>query len=192
MCMLRRIRAWPSRAWRRDGRDKSVASSPVSMRATLRVILRVTKVSPRIGLSWLKQDSVRGIDAVSLAIVHRDPVAVKFSRRRRASADRTAWSPSAALPGRDRTIPRSTPDRTASPFPCRGYPDRLQQAQHADRIGIGGVFRAFEADRNMTLGGEVVDLGGTDLLHQADQIWSNPSCRHNAIRNGTLPSWGSL
>ena len=32
----------------------------VSMRATLRVILRVTKVSPRIGLSWLNRMPLRG------------------------------------------------------------------------------------------------------------------------------------
>ena len=45
----------PSRAWRRDCRDRASLPDPVSMRATLRVILRVTKVSPRIGLSWLNR-----------------------------------------------------------------------------------------------------------------------------------------
>jgi hypothetical protein len=48
------------------------------MRATARVTLRVTRVSPRIGLSWLNRDSVGGVDAVGLAVIHRDPVAVKL------------------------------------------------------------------------------------------------------------------
>ena len=38
------------------------------------------------------------------------------------------------------------------------------------RVGIGGIFRALEADRDMALGGEVVDLGRPDLLHQPDQV----------------------
>jgi len=49
-------------------------------------------------------------------------------------------------------------------------PDRLQQAQHADRVGIGRIFRAFKADGDVALGGEIVDLGGADLLHQTNQI----------------------
>ena len=46
------------------------------------------------------------------------------------------------------------------------------------RVGIGGIFRAFETDADMALGGEVVDLGRPDLLHQPDQIGR---IRHVAI-----------
>ena len=45
----------PSRAWRRDCRDRARSCRPSSIAATARVILRVTKVSPRIGLSWLNR-----------------------------------------------------------------------------------------------------------------------------------------
>jgi hypothetical protein len=37
-------------------------------------------------------------------------------------------------------------------------------------VGIRGIFRAFETDADMALGGEVVDFGGPDLLHQPDQV----------------------
>jgi hypothetical protein len=36
--------------------------------------------------------------------------------------------------------------------------DRFQEPQHADGVGISGVFRAFEADADMALGGDIVDL----------------------------------
>ena len=48
--------------------------------------------------------------------------------------------------------------------------DRLEQAQRAERVGVGGVFRRLEADLHMALGGEIVDLVGLRLLHDADQV----------------------
>ena len=38
------------------------------------------------------------------------------------------------------------------------------------RVGIGGVFRRLEATPHMALGGEIVDLVGLRLLHDADQV----------------------
>ena len=48
--------------------------------------------------------------------------------------------------------------------------DRLQQAQRADAIDIGGVFRRLEADRDMGLRAQVVDLVGLHLLQDAGQV----------------------
>ena len=48
--------------------------------------------------------------------------------------------------------------------------DRLEQPQRAEGVGVGGVFGRFEADRDVALGGEIVDLVGLRLLHQADQV----------------------
>ena len=48
--------------------------------------------------------------------------------------------------------------------------DRFQQAQHADAVGIGGIFRRLETDLHMALRGEIVDLVGLGFLHQADQV----------------------
>ena len=88
--------------------------------ATPRVILRVTKVSPRIGLSWLNRMPLRGVHAVGLAVVHRDPVAVELGDAvGRARIERRRLA-SAALPAPGRTAPRSRPDRSASSSPCRG------------------------------------------------------------------------
>ena len=38
--------------------------------------------------------------------------------------------------------------------------DRLEQAQRAERVGIGGVFRGLEAHLDVALRGEIVDLVG--------------------------------
>ncbi len=37
-------------------------------------------------------------------------------------------------------------------------------------VGVGGVFGRVEADLDVALGGEVVDLVGLHLLHDADQV----------------------
>ena len=50
--------------------------------------------------------------------------------------------------------------------------DRLQQAQRADRIDICGVFRRLEADSNMALRAEVVDLVRFDFTNDASQVRS--------------------
>ena len=44
-----------------------------------------------------------------------------------------------------------------------------EQAQRAERVGVGGVFGLFERHRDVALRGEVVDLVRLRLLHDADQ-----------------------
>ena len=48
--------------------------------------------------------------------------------------------------------------------------DRLEQAQRAERIGVGGVFGRLEGHRDVALRRQVVDLVGLHLLHDADQV----------------------
>jgi hypothetical protein len=48
--------------------------------------------------------------------------------------------------------------------------DRLEQAERAQRVCIGGVLGGLEADLNVALGGQIVNLVGLGLLHQTDQI----------------------
>ena len=48
--------------------------------------------------------------------------------------------------------------------------DGLQQAQRAERVGVGGVLRLFEGDLDVGLRREVVDLVGLDLLDDADEV----------------------
>lgn len=45
----------------------------------------------------------------------------------------------------------------------------FEDAQRAQAVGIGGVFRLFKADGDMALGGEVVDFVGLNLLNDADE-----------------------
>src|SRR3984893_1844196 len=88
-----------------------------------------------------------------------------------------ASSPPAELPAPGRTTPRWTPDRTASPFPCRESGSLPIAAARRSRRHWR-VLRALETDADMALGGEVVDFGRPDLLHQADQVGR---IRHVAI-----------
>jgi len=48
--------------------------------------------------------------------------------------------------------------------------DRLQEAERAEGVGVGGVFGRLEAHLHVALGGEIVDLVGLRLLHEADEI----------------------
>ena len=48
--------------------------------------------------------------------------------------------------------------------------NRLEQAQRAYRVGIGGVFRGFEGYLHVRLRRQVVDLVRSRLLHDADQV----------------------
>src|SRR6516165_12677645 len=46
----------------------------------------------------------------------------------------------------------------------------LEKAQWPKRIGIGGVFRGFETDLDVDLGGGVVDFGWLGFLNDANEI----------------------
>ena len=46
----------------------------------------------------------------------------------------------------------------------------FKDAQGAEGIAVGGVFRRFEAHSHMALGTEVIDLIGLDLLDDSDQV----------------------
>ena len=48
--------------------------------------------------------------------------------------------------------------------------DGFEDAKGAKRVRVGGVLWRFKADLDMTLGGEVVDLIGLNLLHDADEV----------------------
>src|SRR5882724_491316 len=117
----------------------------------------------------IKQDAIRGEHAVSLAVVHCDPIAIKLRDaigrariERRRLLLRNLLHQSVQLGGGCLIEPRLLLHAE--------NPDRFQLPQHADRIGIGGIFRAFETDADMALGREIVDFGRPDLLHQPNQV----------------------
>ena len=117
----------------------------------------------------VEQNSVRGVDAVGLAIVHGDPVGVELGgaiwaarRKRRRFVLRRVRRVAVKLGGRCLIEPDTL-------FELEN-PDRLQQAQRAERVGIGRVFRRFEAHLHVALRGKIVDFGRLRLLHEPDQI----------------------
>ena len=124
-------------------------------------------LAPRRAL-MVEQDPVRGVDAIGLAVIDRDPIAVELGRRIGAARHEGRRL---ALGG----------GRAAVKLGCGGLieagdvlalqnADRFQQAQRAQGIGIGGVFGRLEAHLDMALGRQVVDLVGLGFLDQANQI----------------------
>ena len=120
----------PSRAWRRDCRDRAVLQPMLDRGDGARDLARDEGLAADRALV-VEQDAVGGVHAVGLAVVHRDPVGVELGRAHRGCADRTAWSRSAALPGPCRKARRSRPDRSATCCSELQDADRLEQAQRA-------------------------------------------------------------
>ena len=118
----------------------------------------------------VEQDAVRGVQAVGLAVVHRDPIGIELGHAHRGCADRTASSRSAASPATIAVKLRGRGLIETHPLLHAEDADRLEQPQRAERIGVGGVFRRLEANLHVALRREIVDLGRLRLLHQADQI----------------------
>ena len=132
------------------------------------MILRVTKVSPRVGPFVVEEDPVAGEQVIRLAIVHRGPVgkhlgaAVRAARiERRGFALRSFLN--LAVEFRSRGL-----IKTRLLFQAQDT-NRLQQPQRPQRIGIGRVFRLFERYLHVALGREVVDFIRLDRLHDTDQ-----------------------
>src|SRR6266702_5928525 len=117
----------------------------------------------------IEQDAVGSIHAIGFAVVHGDPVAIELGDaigrariERRRFLLRHFLDQTIELGSRGLVEPRllfHTED-------ANGF----EEPQHADGVRIGGIFRAFEADGDMALGGEIVDLGRPDLLYQPDQV----------------------
>ncbi len=117
----------------------------------------------------VEQDAVRGVHAISLAVIHRDPIGVQLGRRVGA-----AWMERRGLAlGRllDQAVQLGRAGLVEAGLVGQLQDaQRLENAQRADAVGVGGVFRCFEADRHMALRRQIVDLVGLDLRDQAHQI----------------------
>ena len=117
----------------------------------------------------VEQDAVRGMHAVGLAIVHRDPIGVELGcgiGRARIEGRRLALRDLLHLAvelGRRCLI-------EAHALLQAEDADRLQQPERAERVGVGRIFRRLETDLDVALRREIVDLVGLRLLHQADQV----------------------
>jgi len=112
---------------------------------------------------------LHGIHAIGLAVVHRDPVGIELGHAVGA----------ARVEGRGFLLGDFL--HQAVELEGAGLVDarflgqtqrahRLKDAQGAEGIAVGGVFRRLEADDHMALGAQVVDLIGLHLLDDPDQV----------------------
>ena len=100
------------------------------------------------------------MNAIGFAVIDGDPIGIELGRGIGAARiERRAFS----LCGVSCTLPIELRCRrlieTRLPSELE-QPDRFQQAQRAERVGVGGVFRRLEADLDVALRGEIVDLVG--------------------------------
>ena len=116
----------------------------------------------------VEEDAVAGIHAIGLAVVDHDPVAVHLGHRiGRARIEgrglllRDLLHQAVQLGGAGLVELRLLLKAQDA--------DRFQQAQHAERVGVGGVLRLLERDLHVGLRGQVVDLVRLHLLHDVDQ-----------------------
>src|SRR5712692_4607779 len=111
----------------------------------------------------VEEDPVAGVHAVGLAVVHRDPVRVELRDRigatgiERCGLGLRRLAREAVELGGGRLIEARLLLEAEDAH-------RFQHAQRPERIGVGGVFRLFEAHRDVGLRGAVVDLIGKHLL----------------------------
>ncbi|EXI76370.1 MAG: hypothetical protein AW07_00315 [Candidatus Accumulibacter sp. SK-11] len=116
----------------------------------------------------IEEDAVAGIDAVGFAVVDGDPVGVELGDRIRT-----------ARVERRRLLLRNFLDEAVEFRGARLVEagllleaedaDRLEHAQRADAVGVGGVLGFLEADGDVALRGQIVDLVRLHLLDDADQ-----------------------
>ena len=117
----------------------------------------------------VEQHPVAGVHPVALAVVHRDPVGIKFGHSVGA----------ARIEGRAlllRDFLHQAVELTGARLIDARFlsqpqdPHRLQDPQRAQSIAVGCVLRTLKTHRHMALGAEVVNLIGLHLLDDPDQV----------------------
>ena len=126
----------------------------------------------RFTTAWalvVEKHTITGIHAIALAVVHCDPVRIELR-----DAVGTTRIEGRALLLRNllhKAIELASARLIDPGFLSKAqYPNRLQNPQRAQRIAIGGVFRALKAHRHMALSAEVINLIWLDLLDDPNQV----------------------
>ena len=116
----------------------------------------------------VEQDAVAGIHAIGLAVVHRDPVSVELGHRiGTARVERRGFLLGGFL---HQAIQLGGAGLVEAGLLFHAEnADGFQDAQRADAIRIGGVFRRLEGHGHVAHGGQVVDLVRLHLLDDAHQ-----------------------
>ena len=120
----------------------------------------------------VEQDAVAGIDAIGLAVIDGDPVGIELGHRIGAARiERRGFLLRSFLHQTEQFGGGSLVE--AGFLSQAENADGFQNAQCAQCVGVGGVFRLFERDRHMALRRQVVDFIRLHLLddvHQAGGI----------------------
>ena len=117
----------------------------------------------------IKQNPVRGMHAIGLAVVDRDPIGIKLCRRvRRARIERGGLPLRYLLRLTEQLGGRGLIE--AGLFFQAEDTDRLEQAQRPQPVGVGRVFRRFERNLYVRLRREIVNLVRLGFLHDADDV----------------------
>ncbi len=117
----------------------------------------------------VEQDAVAGIHPVGLAVIHRDPVGIELGHAIGAAGMKRGGLPLGCF------LHQSIQLTGAGLVDACGageaqHPHRFEDAQGAEAITVGRVFRRFETHRHVALGPEVVDLIGPHLPDDPDQV----------------------
>ena len=117
----------------------------------------------------VEQDAVAGIHAIGFAVVHGDPVGVHLGHGVGAArVERRGFLLRGFL---HQAVEFGGGCLVELGFLFQAEEaDGFEQAQRADGIYVGGVFRGFEADGDVGLGAEVVDLVRLYFLQDAGQV----------------------
>jgi hypothetical protein len=117
----------------------------------------------------VEEDAVAGVHAVGLTVVDRDPVGVHLGHCVGAARVKGRGLPlrnflhQAVELGRGSLIEAGLLGQAQDA-------DGFQDAQRADAVGVGSIFRLVEAHSNVAHRAEVVDLVRLGFLNDADQV----------------------
>ena len=116
----------------------------------------------------VEEDAIAGVEAIGLTVVHDNPVTVHLGDGvGAAGVERGSFFL--------RDFLHLAVEFAGAGLVEAGFlfeaedADGVEQAQYAEGIRVGGVFGFFEADSNVALGGEIVDLVGLGLLDDPDE-----------------------
>ena len=117
----------------------------------------------------VEQDAVTGVQAIGLAVVDGDPVGVELGHA--VGAARVEGGGFALRGFAHQAIELAGTGLVEAGLALQAQDaNGLQQAQGAQGVDVGGVFRRLENHGHVALRAEVVDLVGLGFLHDADQI----------------------
>src|SRR5581483_5364655 len=139
----------------------------------------------RLTADWrlvIEQDAVARVEAVRLAIIDRDPVAVELR-----DAVRRSWVERRLLGLRD-LLHQAVELRSRRLIEARLVfqtedADGFEQSQRSERVAVGRVLRLLERHCDVRLRGKVVQLVRLHLLHHVQQA---RRIRHVAVMQDQL------